>query len=209
MAIFVKVRYFYYIIISMEPMKKPDVKAPRYRPEAHNIINAEFFKKFKEKYPKYKHLENSVLKHIIKTFNKTVWNTVIECRDGVALPESIGWLFIGTCQQSKKKNIDYKKSLSYGVTLTNNNWATDGKLAKIFYTNYAPKIKMKNKEFWKFIACREFKRTVAKTYPENWNMYVVVDPHMKIRATYQKIKKKEYAQKKEQQQLQNYNDLEL
>jgi NAD-dependent DNA ligase len=39
-----------------------------------------------------------------------------------------------------------------------------GKLAKIFFTNYAPKHKMKNREFWGFTACREFKRAVATSY---------------------------------------------
>lgn len=193
----------------MKEIKKPDVNAPRFRPEVHNILNKEFFESFKERYPKHKHLENDVLKKLAKHFNRTVFQTVIDTRDGVSLPESIGWLFIGTCQQSKKTNIDFAKSHVYGVTVSNKNWATDGKLAKIFYTNHAPKIKMKNKEFWKFVACREFKRAVAKTYPENWNMYVVVDPHTKIRATYQKSVKRDYAQKKDHETLKTYNEFDL
>ena len=124
----------------------------------------------------------------------------------MAEPEQIGWLFIGTCEQSKKYNIDFAKSHQYGVTVSNKNWATDGKLAKIFYTSYAPKIKIKNKEYWKFVACREFKRSVAKTYPENWNMYVAVDPTEKIRKTYQKFKTKEVALKLQKGALETYNE---
>ena len=190
-------------------IKKPDVTAPRFRPTVYNVLNKEFFENFKKKYPKHKHYEDSTLKNVVKYFNETVYQTVIDTRDGVALPESIGWLFIGTCQESKKRNIDFAKSHSYGVVVSNKNWATDGKLAKIFYTNYASKIKMKNKECWKFVGCRNFKRQVAKTYPENWNMYIVVDPHTKIRATYQKIYRKEYAKYMDSKTMSTYNEFDL
>ena len=86
----------------MKEFKKPDVKAPRFRPEVYNVLNKEFFDLFRKKYPKYKDLDNDSLKRVIKTFNKLIYQTVIDTRDGVQLPESLGWLFIGTCQQSKK-----------------------------------------------------------------------------------------------------------
>jgi hypothetical protein len=193
----------------MKQIKKPNVKAPRYRPEIHTIADEKFFNDFRRKFPKHKDLKNIDLRGIIKKFNNAVYNNVIETRDGVALPESIGWVFIGTCNQSKKKNVDFAKSFSYGVVVSNNNWATDGKLAKIFYTNHAPKIKMRNKEYWKFVACREFKRAVAKTYPENWNMYVAVDPNTKIRKTYQRAIRKDYAQKMDKKNLETYNEFDI
>ena len=193
----------------MKEFKKPDVKAPRFRPEVHNILNKEFFKMFKEKYPKYKTVDDAVLKAIVKKFNTTVYQTVIDKRDGVQLPETIGWLFIGTCEQSKKKNIDFAKSVKYGMIVSNKNWETDGKLAKIFFTSHAPRHKMKNKEFWSFVACREFKRSVAKTYPENWNMYVAVDPTAKLRLTYQKVIKKQLAIKKQNADLKTYNEFDI
>ena len=87
--------------------KKPDVKGPRYRPEAQNILTKKFFEDFKSKHSKYKHLENQDLRMIIKKFNESLFQNVIDIRDGMQLPESIGWLFIGTCQTSKKKNIDF------------------------------------------------------------------------------------------------------
>jgi hypothetical protein len=193
----------------MREFKKPDLTAPRYRPEVHSILNKKFFDKFKEKHPKYKHYDDNVLRKIIKTFNNIVYQTVIDKRDGVQLPETIGWLFIGTCQQSKKTNIDYAKSHKYGITVTNKNFETDGKLAKIFFTSHAPKHKMKNREFWSFVACRDFKRTVAKTYPENWNMYVVVDATTKLRKTYQKTVQKSIALNKQAEALKSYNEFDL
>ena len=169
----------------MKEFKKPDLSAPRYRPDTLNLLNKEFFAKFKKKYPRYANIDNRDLLKMIKTFNKVVYNTVIENRDGVQLPEQIGWLFIGTCQHSKKKNVDFAKSNQYGVEVSNNNFATDGKLAKIFFSNLAPKHKMKNRQFWSFTACRDFKRLVAKTYPENWNIYVVVENKKRVKELYQ------------------------
>jgi hypothetical protein len=193
----------------MREFKKPDVTAPRFRPAVYNVLNKEFFESFKKKYSKYKDLDNLDLKNIIKKFNYAVYNKVIDVRDGIQLPESIGWLFIGTCQQSKKQNINYAKSLKYGVSVSNNNWETDGKLAKIFFTNHAPKHKIKNREFWGFTACRNFKRTVAKTYPENWNMYIVVDATKKLNLTYSNAVYRDRKNKEAELALKQYNDSNL
>ena len=193
----------------MDGFKKPDVKAPRFRPDVHNVLNKEFFEMFKKKYSKYKDIDNQLLKTIVRKFNNAVYNTVIDKRDGVQLPEQIGWIFIGTCQESKKKNIDFVKSNKYGVTVTKRNWETDGKLAKIFFTSHAPKHKMKNREFWTFVACREFKRKVSKTYPENWNMYLVVDPTTKLRQTYQKATFKNAMLEKTKKELKTYNEFDI
>ena len=194
----------------MESFNKPNLSAPRYRPEVHNILKKEFFESFKKQHPKYKNLDNVEMRKVIKNFNKFLFQKVIDTRDGVRLPESIGWLFIGTCQKSKKKNIDFAKSKEYGVKVTNKNWASDGKLAKIFFTNYATKHKIKNREFWSFVACREFKRAVAKSYPENWNMYVEVDARKKLKLAYDK---KEYVKKHyaylDSERLKTYNEFAI
>lgn len=193
----------------MKEFNKPDITAPRFRPEAYSVMNKTFFDSFREKHPKYKHLDNSQLKKIGKTFNQAIFQGVIDTRDGIELPEQIGWLFIGTCQQSKKQNIDFAKSKQYGVRVTNNNWATDGKLAKIFFSNFAPKHKIKHREYWRFEACREFKRSVAKTYPENWNIYVEVEPNKQAKMTYSKTMSKDYAIKKTEEALKTYKDFDI
>jgi hypothetical protein len=193
----------------MKEFKKPDVKAPRFRPRKYSVLNKEFFEKFKKKYPKYKDLEDKYLRQVMKDFNKIIYQTVIDTRDGVQLPELIGWLFIATCEQSKKQNVDFAKSKKYGVTVTNKNWETDGKLAKIFFSNYAPKHKMRNREFWGFTACREFKRAVAKSYPENWNMYLTAYNNKQIKLTYQKVFVKDLREKNTERALKTYNEFDI
>jgi hypothetical protein len=193
----------------MKDFKSPDLKGPRYRPEVHTIMNKEFFESFKNKYPKYKNLDDKELRKIIKYFNKMFYQTVIDTRDGVQLPEQIGWIFIGTCQSPKKQNIDFIKSKKYGVTVTNKNWETDGKLAKIFFTNYALKHKIKNREFWSFTACRDFKRSVAKSYPENWNIYLVVEPTKKIKLNNAINYLVNATKRKDKESLKTYNEFDI
>ena len=70
------------------------------------------------------------------------------------------------------------------MTETNRNWDTDGKLAKIFFTSHALKHKMRNREFWSFVACREFKRAVSKSYPKNWTKYLVMKNKYRVAHLY-------------------------
>ena len=55
-------------------------------------------KEFKEKKPLYSDIDNVKLKKIIKLYNIKSLEAVIENRDGVELPDSLGYLFIGTCK---------------------------------------------------------------------------------------------------------------
>ena len=193
----------------MREFNKPNVKASRYRPQVSTILDREFFENFKQAHPRYKNLDNKLLRSIIKSFNKLIYETVVDKRNGVELPQSLGWLFIGTCQPSKKKNIDFAKSKKYGVRVANKNWDSDGKLAKIFFTNKAIKHKVKNIEFWGFTACREFKRAVSKAYSENWSMYVEVLPGAKIDKVYNSAMYKNFLKESEKEALKNYNEFDI
>ena len=164
--------------------KKPDLKAPRYRRKTLGLLNKETFKEFKEKKPLYAHMDDSKLKDIIKLYNRALWEGVIEHRDGVELPDSLGYLFIGTCPPAKTMNIDYSKSSEYGKVLRNKNWDTDGNIGKIFYTNWSTKYRFRNRELWSFVACRDFKRSVAKEYPKSWTKYIKMQNKIKISHLY-------------------------
>ena len=166
--------------------KKPDLNAPRYREKVLSILNIETLKEFKDKYPAYKNIDNEKLKNVIKFFNEKIWQEVIENRDGVELPYSLGYLIIGTCPAAKTVNTDYALSKKYGKVLQNKNWDTDGKVAKIFYTNYTTKYRFKNRELWQFTAVRQFKRAVAKTYPKKWKKYIIMNNHKKVAHMYKK-----------------------
>ena len=84
--------------------KKPDLNAPRYREKRLGILNEETIREFKDKKPLYSDIDNVKLKKIIKIYNEKLWNAVVENRNGVELPDSLGFLFIGTCKAIKKVN---------------------------------------------------------------------------------------------------------
>ena len=84
--------------------------------------------------------------------------------------------------------MDYSLSRQYGKVLQNRNWETDGKIAKIFYTNLSTKYRFKNRELWQFKAVRQFKRSVAKTYPKQWNKYIVMESKKRVADMYKKEK---------------------
>jgi hypothetical protein len=188
--------------------KKPDLNAPRYRPKKLNLTNTEFYNKFIEENPKHSHLTINQFKEIIKTFNGKIWETVINERDGIQLPEQLGYLFIGSCPR-KKSNVDFKKSNSYGVVLQNQNWESDQFTAKIFYTNYETKYRFKNHELWGFKGVRDFTRSVGKTYPTEWKKYIQVDNLIRVSRLFRIQKFKQTKKEEETDLLKNYDEFNL
>ena len=182
--------------------KKPDLNAPRFRFKRKAFLNKNIIKEFKQQHPVYKNIDSDTLKKIIKIFNEKLWQGVIDNRDGVELPKSLGYIFIGTCPPSKSVNTNYQLSKQYGKVLQNQNWETDGNIGKIFYTNWPAKYKFKNRELWRFEAVRKFKRSVAKSYPENWNRYVFMKNKNKVAQLYDN-------QKINNIDLSNYNEFEI
>ena len=182
--------------------KKPDLNKPRYREKVLSLLNVDTLEKFKEKYPMYSSVSNDKLKKVIKSFNGKVWEGVINNRNGIELPESLGYLFIGSCPPSKKVNMNYALSKQYGKVIQNKNWDTDGYIGKIFYTNYSTKYRFKNRELWHFVACRDFKRSVAKQYPINWTKYVVMQNKYRVAHLYDENPEQT------KQALKKYNEFE-
>ena len=168
--------------------KTPDLNKPRYREKTLGLLNMELINDFKEKYPIYKNIDNKKLKNIIKVYNEKLWKEAIDNRNGVELPDSLGYLFIGTCPTPKSVNTNYTLSKQYGKVLQNKNWETDGKIAKIFYTNYSTKYKFRNRELWQFTAVRQFKRSVAQEYPKQWNKYIVMENKKRVAEMYKNKK---------------------
>ena len=172
--------------IMINNFKKPDLNAPRYREKVLGLLNADLINEFKEKNPIYSKIDNNKLKNIIKLFNGRIWEEVIKNRDGVELPDSLGYIFIGTCPAAKTVNTNYALSKKYGKVLQNKNWETDGNVAKIFYTNYSTKYRFKNRELWQFTAVRQFKRSVASEYPKRWTKYIKMENKKRVADMYKK-----------------------
>jgi hypothetical protein len=189
--------------------KKPDLNAPRYRPTKLNLTNIDFYNKFIQDNPKHNHITITQFKDVIKTFNGMIWEAVVNERDGVQLPEQLGYIFVGSCPKKKGENTNYKKSEQYGVKIQNQNWESDQYTAKIFYTNFETKYRFKNHELWGFKGVRDFKRTVAKTYPIEWKKYVEVDNKLKISRLFRMEKFKQFKTEETAELLKNYDEFNL
>jgi hypothetical protein len=189
--------------------KKPDLNAPRYRPRKFNLTNINFYKRFIQDYPKHANISITQFKDIIEMYNGKIWETVINKRDGIELPEQLGYIFIGSCPRKKSDNIDYKKSQHYGVKLQTQNWESDQYVAKIFYTNYETKYRFKHHELWGFKGVRDFTRTVGKTYPQEWKKYLLVDNMMKVSRLFRKEKFKEFKKNETIDLLENYDEFNM
>lgn len=178
----------------MKEIRKPNLNGPRFRERRISVLTHKTLKKFKSRYPEHNSLDLATFKDIVMTFNKSIVESIIANRNGVELPDGLGYIFMGTCPAPKKKNIDYGKSLSYGIETTHKNWDSDNKLLKIFYTNNSTKYPFKNKNVWSFKANKEFRQKASLEYKENWARYIEVPPSKKISSMFNKHRKKEYVE---------------
>ena len=118
---------------------------------------------------------------------------MIDNRDGVELPQGLGYIFMGSCPAPKnKKNIDMKKSKDTGVKSIYKNWDSDNLLLKIFYTNCTSKYPFQNRQVWSLKAIKPLRVKASEVYKKNWPKYIVVDPSEKISAMFDRARKKEF-----------------
>lgn len=187
--------------------KKPNLKAPRFRKKTYNVLNKQLYNEFLEKYPNH-NISYKTFCNIIKAANTKMWNEIIENRDGIELPESLGFLFIGTCvaKNPERKNVNYGESIKRGYQVLHQNWETDGNIAKIFYTSYASKYKVKDRNIWYFDACRNFARTTKSYYVENWTKYVKISNHLKISRLYYRDLMTAVEREHDENDISNYNE---
>lgn len=189
--------------------KKPDLNAPRYRPKKLNLTNVDVYNQFIEENPRFSSLTATQFKKVISSFNGKIWQHVIDNRDGVELPEQLGYLFIGTCPRKSSENTNYKLSAELGTRVQNQNWESDQYVAKIFYTNFETKYRFKHHEMWGFTGLRDFKRTVAKTYPAEWKKYVQVDNLVKVSLLFRKHQFKDFKKQETARLLDEYDEFNL
>ena len=193
----------------MKEFNEPNLNAPRFREKKLGILNKKLFKEFQKEHPEYSKLDYATFKEIIVSFNKELYNAVIDNRNGISLPEGLGYIFIGTCPPSKKKNVDYNKSIKYGVTASHRNWDSDNNLMKIFFTNSKVRYHIPNRQLWRFSPTREFKRLASQVYKEEWMRYIKIDTNKKIASLFNKKKQKDYVQKLGEQVPDNYDEFKM
>lgn len=189
--------------------KKPDLNAPRFRPTSMNLMSRDLYEKFRQRFPEHDAISLQHFKEIISTFNGKLTEGIIENRDGVELPEGLGFIFLGTCPPAKKQNIDVAKSIEYGIVAKHRNWDSDNNLLKIFYTNQNSKFPFHNKQVWAFKAVKQFRKAASDAYKENWPKYIVVDSQKKISAMFAKYNKRDFILSESTRIPEGYNEFEM
>lgn len=190
-------------------IKKPDLNAPRFRPTRLALLDKDFFKRFREKFPEYKDRPESELRSIIQTYNEKIWQAALTNREGAEFPEGLGYLFIGSCKSPKKFNTDFSTSQELGIKARHRNFESDNYLAKIFYTNYASKYRFRHRDLWQFKGVRTFTRKVGEVYPENWKMYIEVDNFAYISRIFRNKRKSQWVENHRTTVSEDYNEFDM
>ena len=195
----------------MKNIKEPDRNAPRFRGRRLSVLTADTLKALKKKYPEYKDMSFLQFKDIIMTFNGNIAQGVINNRSGVELPEGLGVVFMGSCPPPKNKKVDFKKSIENGIEIKYQNWDSDNRLLKIFYTNHNTKYPFQNKQVWAFKAVRQFRQDASKAFQKNWQKYIVISPEKKISTLLDRHRKTQYAKKQNLKPIvpEGYNEFNI
>lgn len=171
----------------MSTFNKPDLSAPRFRAKTKNLLNKDLYKAFIEKHPEYKGLDPNQFKLIISTYNGLMQEAVLNHRDGVKLPESLGYILITKCDRPKGDNTDYAASAQYGQKVNHANWDSDNYLAKICYTNYSLKYRFSDRELWGFTPAKQFKSAVSGSFPELYQKYIHLTENIKLSRLFKNV----------------------
>lgn len=184
---------------------------PRFRQTAMGLLNSDVYSEFSKKHPEHSKYTQEHFEKIINTYNGMLQDVIINEREGVELPEGLGYIFIGSCKPTIKENVDISKSLQVGKKVMNRNLATDGYVCKIFYTNYEGKFRFAHRNLWKFKGARHFTRTLSKVYREEWPKYIVIEEYMKISSLVRKYQQDERRRKITENQTlsDNYKEFDI
>lgn len=160
-----------------------DYTAPRYRPDSTTVANENFFRTFFKQNPQFKQLRKKYsdkeLKSFIKTFNEKLAQTAIDNRDGVYLPEQLGWIYLATIKRPKR-TVNNKVSNEHGYDIAFPNHHSDGKLLKIAYSNRSSNFE--NKDLWMFAASHDFKDKASKAFAQNYMRYYPLEDSRAIKS---------------------------
>jgi hypothetical protein len=163
----------------LKDFKAPNLNAPRFRPKVPGVVNHDFIKLLRKEFPELD-LSAEQVKDIIAAANDILVENVISQRDGVEFPEQLGCLFMGSVPETKKGNVDYKKSLQYGKIIRHKNYETDGLTMKIFYTNFGSPYSFRFRQLWAFKAVKQFRLKASAAYKQNHTFYQRVENYRKI-----------------------------
>jgi hypothetical protein len=157
-----------------------DLNAPRYKVKGKfSIVNKELFKLYRQKFPESPIDNWKDFKQFLLYYLENLSKDMAVTRQGYEMPK-LGFVVIGSCEKPKDRKIDHANSNIHSTELVSNNVETDGRIAKIFFTNYPRKYRAEYKELWMFNPHRDFARYASAKFKENPDGYLKIAKFEKI-----------------------------
>lgn len=172
--------YFFKNSTDKTKIKPCDRKAPRGRCKRKNTFSKELFKKFKKQHPNID-IDFKTFKKIVYRGNEIFAQKICDEREGIALPERLGKIFIGSYDRGKDSPYyNWKILEEQNVAVSYKNWESDKYFCKIFYTSFGMNYAFDLKRYWYFSPCRILKQNVSKAFIKDWNKYIKVPRFQKL-----------------------------
>jgi hypothetical protein len=151
----------------MGEFKSPNLKGKRRRSKVASFANRQLYKEYCKENPDIK-ISYEKFKEVIVTYGRCFVEEVYNNMHGAELPLKLGTVFIAACDFDRKV-VDYKRSKELGKTVYHNNWGTNGKMCKIFYTKGARAFK--HQSVWYLEANRTFSRGASAVFREEFEKF--------------------------------------
>ena len=175
-------------VFMKKKFNQPNLNAPRFRPKWKKVMSISLYEEFIREFPEHSSISYADFKEIVKVFNRSLVEGIIDNQKGVELPERLGMVFVANCtwgKGKKDKNIDFGKSRELGVVVHHQNWESNHKLMKIFYSNFDNKFRILHKKIWQFRLSKPNRRIVSEGYKKNPDRYVTIHDKQKVSGVFE------------------------
>ena len=105
----------------MREVIKLNRKGPRHRAKRYNMASDENISAI-AKHPDCLVKDSKKVKQVIMAIHNGIRDTIVNTRDGIELPEQLGYMFLGTCQPKVRKNVDFSTTDHYLKVIQHRNW---------------------------------------------------------------------------------------
>jgi len=168
-----------------------------------------FFVNLVKKHPNLAvYTKSQIANHLI-AFNRLLGLQIVDNREGVALPEHIGTIFVGSSSPCAEGVTDHKLSGELGIKIKNKNRHSSGYIARTFYTYNTEKYNFINCQLWRFTPDRCMKTALKKEYTKNWKKYIVIPKTRYIQNFIKQYYNTKYIDRKVNIELEDYNEFDI
>lgn len=193
------------------PFNTPDLNAPRFRGQSTGTMKKSFYKEFIHKFPEHSNLDYTQFKRIVEVFHKTLVSDLTDQRGGIELPERLGVLLIANCSRGEgiAPGVNVKESVKRGYKVFYENWHSNHKLMKIFFSNKLSRFNLKDKKLWEFRLNKENRRTVSKAYEKKPSFFITVHHKENVSEVIQRESTTKYLSAKNKVVSEDYDEFNM